>query len=127
MKTLTKQEWIIMEDLWANNPTFLSDMMLRLEGRLPWKRGTYQTYLRRMLDKEYISYVNIRGSRSYSPILQREDCIRRESEELMSVLKGDSTKMMLSFMIEKSGLDSADSQELKNLIDKLAAENEGGE
>jgi BlaI family penicillinase repressor len=119
--TLTKYEWMIMEALWQKQPMFLSEIMDGLKRTIPWKRTTYLTYLKRMCDKSFIGYEEIRGSRSYYPLVSREKCVQNESCQMITKMTDDSAKLFLTCMIQDSGLSQEAGDELKELIDTLAS------
>lgn len=121
-ETLSKQEWVIMEVLWHRSPMFLSELMEAMANSMDWNRSSYLTYLKRMADKGLIGYQTIRGSRCYSPLVRREDCIENESNYILSKLTEDGTRLLLVSMIQKSGLTEKDREELQNLIAKLGKE-----
>jgi BlaI family transcriptional regulator, penicillinase repressor len=118
-ETLSKQEWVVMEALWRRNPMFLSEIMEAMVNLVDWNRSSYLTYLKRMTDKGLIGYQTVRGSRCYSPLVQREDCIENESNYILSKLTEDGTRLLLVSMIQKSGLNEQDREELQTLIAKL--------
>ncbi len=118
-ETLSKQEWVLMEALWQRSPIFLSEIMEATETSVDWNRSSYLTYLKRMADKGLIGYTTVRGSRSYSPLVKREDCIENESSYILSKLTENSTRLLLASMIQKSGLSEKDRDELQELIIKL--------
>ncbi len=119
-ESLSRQEWVMMETLWHNSPMFLSQIMQAMEKSVDWTRSSYQTYLKRMTDKGLIGYDTIRGSRSYYPLVKREDCIENESQNILSKMTEDSTRLLLASMIQKSGLLEKDRVELAELIEKLS-------
>ncbi len=121
-ETLSRHEWSIMEVLWHRNPLFMSDIMEAMQVSLDWNRSSYQTYLKRMVDKGYVGYKTVRGSRSYFPLLGREDCVESESSAMLSKLTERSAKMFLASMIQKSGLTEQDRVELQALIAGLGGE-----
>lgn len=121
-ESLSKQEWIIMETLWQGSPMFLSDIMLAMARSVDWNRSSYLTYLKRMSDKGLIGYNTVRGSRSYFPLVGREDCIENESNYILSKLTENGTRLLLASMIQKSGLSNKDRDELQELIKKLSEE-----
>lgn len=118
-KNLTKQEWVIMETLWDKNPMFLSDIMEQMDKRVNWTRSTYLTYLKKMVSDGYIAYETIRGSRLYTPIVGREECMVNESRFLMSHMTNDSAMYFVTNMIKEGRLSEKDREELKSLIDEL--------
>lgn len=119
---LSRQEWVLMEALWQNAPMFLSEIMEATANSVDWNRSSYLTYLKRMADKGMIGYRMVRGSRSYSPLVRREDCIESESSYILSKLTENSARLLLVNMIQKSGLSEKDREELKELIEKLSGE-----
>lgn len=123
-ESLSKQEWVMMETLWQGSPMFLSEIMEAMAKSVDWNRSSYLTYLKRMTDKGLIGYETIRGSRSYYPLVKREDCIEKESSYILSKLTEDSTRLLLASMIQKSGLSDKDRDELQELIVKLSTEKE---
>ena len=123
-ESLSRQEWVIMETLWQGSPMFLSDIMEAMEKSVDWNKSSYLTYLKRMTDKGLIGYKTIRGSRSYFPLTQREDCIENESNYILSKLTEDSTRLLLASMIQKSGLSEKDRDDLQVLIERLGSQPE---
>jgi BlaI family penicillinase repressor len=121
-ETLTRQEWVLMEALWQKNPLFLSQIMDATANAVDWNRSSYLTYLKRMTDKGIIGYTNISGNRCYAPLVRREDCIDSESSYILSKLTEDSTRLLLASMIQKSGLNEEDRDELQALIAELGKE-----
>jgi len=118
-EALTKQEWVLMEALWQKNPLFLSQIMDATANAVDWNKSSYLTYLKRMTDKGLIGYTNISGNRCYAPLVNREDCIDSESRHILSKLTDDSTRLLLASMIQKSGLNETDRDDLQALIAKL--------
>jgi len=123
-ETLSKHEWVIMETLWQRAPMFLSEIMDAMQTSVDWNRSSYLTYLKRMTDKGYIGYETVRGSRRYSPLLQREDCVETESAAMLEKMTDKSAKLFLVSMVQKSGLSEDDRKELQKLIARLGEEPE---
>ena len=123
-EALSKQEWAVMETLWNNPPLFLSQIMEKTLGKLDWNSSSYLTYLKRMTEKEYISFKTISGNRCYFPAIQREDCIESERDYILSKLTDSSARLLLVSMIEKCGLAEKDRDELAGLIAKLSEDAE---
>lgn len=119
-ESLSRQEWVMMETLWQKKPLFLSEIMEAMATSVDWNRSSYLTYLKRMSDKGLIGYKTVRGSRSYYPLIRREECIETESKYILSKLTEDSTRLLLASMIQKSGLFEKDRAELQELISKLS-------
>lgn len=126
-ETLSKHEWVIMETLWQRAPLFLSDLMSAMETSVDWNRSSYLTYLKRMTEKGYIGYETVRGSRRYVPLIRREDCVAAESAAMLEKMTGQSAKLFLVSLVEKSGLSENDRAELQALISRLGEGQKEGE
>lgn len=123
---LSKPEWIIMEALWTDGPMFLSEVMDALTGKVDWAYTTCLTYLKKLVKEGFICYRVIRGSRRYEPAVSREDCMLNESRSLLSRMTDNSAVLFVSNMIKEGGLTREDRNELRDLIDQIASEEEGG-
>ncbi len=121
-ETLSRQEWVVMETLWQHSPMFLSEIMEAMAAAVDWNRSSYLTYLKRMIDKRLIGYETVRGSRRYYPLIDREEGVEKESRDLLSKMTEDSTRLLLASMIQKSGLNDKDRDDLQALIDKLSSQ-----
>ena len=108
-----------METLWNNSPLFLSEIMDAMQDKVNWTKSTYLTYLKKMAEKGYVGFKTIRGSRSYTPTVSREECMVRESRSLMSRMTEDSAMLFVTNMIRESSLTDEDREELKKLIEEL--------
>jgi len=91
-----------------------------------WNRSSYLTYLKRMTEKGYIGYDTVRGSRRYIPLIRREDCVAAESAAMLEKMTGQSAKLFLVSLVEKSGLGESDRAELQALIARLGEESKEG-
>lgn len=118
-ETLTKQQWAIMEALWQNSPVFLSELMDALRGKVSWTYTTFLTYLKKMVDRGFITYTTVRGSRRYEPAISREDCMVNESRSLLSRMTETSAALFVSNMIREGSLSKQDRDDLRGLIDEL--------
>lgn len=122
MTTLTRPEWILMNALWKESPLTLSGVIEAVEGQLDWKYTTYSTYLKRLCDKGIARYEMLGRDKFYYPAMERKNCIRAESESILERVTSTGVKDLLVCMIKDSDLSSDDVQDLKDLFDELADE-----
>jgi predicted transcriptional regulator len=120
--SLSKPEWTLMETLWNQSPMFLSEIMDAVNVKLNWKRTTYLTYLKKMTEDGLIGFEIIRNSRSYYPLVAREECAINESRSLMARMGDNASKIFLSNMIKEGHFTQEDRDDMKKLIDKLEQE-----
>ena len=125
-EVLTRQEWIIMETLWKRHPMFLSEIMEEMDKAVNWQKSTYSTYMRKLCDNSYVGFKTISGNRAYSPLAEREECVKNENRYVMSKLTDSSARLFLTCMIKESGLTEKDKIELQTLITSLGNQQKDG-
>jgi len=118
-ESLSKAEWLFMETLWEKNPLFLSEIMERMSQKVEWKKSTFSTYLKILTDEGYIGYQTIRNSRSYYPLVAREECAANESRSFLSRITDNTAKAFITTMIKEGSLSQDDRNDLKKLIEEL--------
>ena len=119
MITLTKPEWILMNTLWEKSPY----LVRCYRGR--WRSAGLEIYylfylLKTTMDKGVARYEMLGRDKFYYPAIDRNKCIRAESESILDRISGSGLKDLLVCMIKESSLSSEDMQELKELFDELA-------
>lgn len=117
--SLSKPEWTLMEALWNQSPMFLSDIMNTVNVKLNWKRTTYLTYLKKMTEEGLIGFDMIRNSRSYYPLIAREECAINASRSLMERMGDNASKIFLTNMIKEGNFTQKDRDDMKRLIEEL--------
>ena len=122
--SLSNQQWRIMEALWNNSPLYLSELRDALAGDVQWTHTTFLTYLKQLVQKGYVTYDVVRGSRRYSPAVSREDCVRQASRSLLSRMTDSSAALFVSHMIKDGSLSREDRNDLRELIDQLSEDAE---
>lgn len=124
---LSDQEWILMEVLWEQGPSFLSDIMNRTKDTLGWTRNTYMSYLKEMASSGLISWETVRGSRCYSAALTRQECAQMEGRSLLARMQRDTAGLFLMNMVREANLSEEALVNLHRLIDELEQEKGGNE
>ena len=118
--TLTYPEWMVMSALWGKKPQTLSEVIAAMGESMDWNYRTYASYLRKLCEKGFAG-VETRGRDNfYYPLVEKAECIRAESRDLLRKVSERSAKALLVCMIEESGLSPQDHEELKRLLDELA-------
>lgn len=114
MYDVSKQEWMILEALWENSPLYLADIMQALEGKLNWTHSTYLSYIRKMVEREYVGFQKVRGNRAYFAIAQQEECVEYQSNALLFMMRNKSAVMLINDLLAKTPMD-------EQAISRLAA------
>lgn len=119
MHDVSKQEWMILEALWEKSPLFLSDIMRMLEGKLDWTHSTYLSYIRKMLQREYIGFKLVRGSRAYYPVAMQAECVEYQGKLLTHMMSPKSARMLIADMIHRTDFDAHVKNELLELAGNI--------
>lgn len=85
---------------------------------------TVQTYLRRLETKGYVRAKLDGRIRVYSPRVKPRTVIRETIDDLIDRLFGGETLPLMRHLIEERGIDDADLDELRNILDRLTEESD---
>ncbi|MCI8478293.1 MAG: BlaI/MecI/CopY family transcriptional regulator [Oscillospiraceae bacterium] len=119
MKRLPDTELKVMKALWACGK---DTPRAALEGRLiscGWAANTVNTYLARLVDKQYVSVRRVGKSNLYTPLVSQEDYLAFDSRQVLSQLYGSSPRAFVA-ALARSGLSQKDVQDLRTLLDELS-------
>ena len=102
--TLSRNEWLVMEALWER-PSTLMELVRQLGQEPPgWAKSTTITTLRRMEDKGLVT-VEIHGrTKYYTPALERDKAVRRETRSFLDRVYQGSVGLMVSAMASEKAL-----------------------
>ncbi len=122
--SLTPAEWAVMSALWGREPQTLSEVIRTMRGKMEWNYRTYATYLNKLCEKGFVSFEARGRDKFYYAIVPKEACIHEESRSIMSKMDEAAAKDLLVCMIREGGLSRHDRDELRDLLNTLAAEND---
>ena len=112
---VTGNEWKIMELLWQG-PETLMEMVTRLGKSMNWSKSTVPTMIRRMTEKELITYHTEGRTKVFRAAVSREDVVAQETDSLLERAYRGSIGMMLSAMVSHKNLSKADIDELYAIL-----------
>lgn len=83
-----------------------------------------QTYLRRLEAKGYVRARRSGRTKVYQPKVEPTQVIRETVDDLMTRLFGGETLPLMLHLIEQRGITPAETQQLRQALDALEAEQE---
>lgn len=116
---LQQSEWIIMEQLWANQSMTIMQLFHALEEDPGWSKSTVNTMLKRMMDKEIISYEEGEKARQYYPLVSRDEVALAETESLLDKIYEGSVSLMMSTLVKKKKISKEEIEELYDILNGL--------
>ncbi len=116
---ITESEWSIMEALWENCPQTAPELAKALRPTTGWAENTVRTMLTRLVDKGALMVKeNASGTRTFTPVVKREDCVQAESESFMQRIFRGAAKPLLVHFASNTKLTPDEVHELKKLLDQ---------
>lgn len=112
---LSSSEWQVMECLWQR-PSTLMELVADLEKSVGWSKSTVATMVRRMEEKGIITYEEQGRTKTFRPILSREDVAARETNNLLRRAYSGSIGMLVNAMAQRNSLTKADIDELYEIL-----------
>lgn len=125
MKELSGAEWNIMESLWEYSPKVGSQIAADMVGRTGWSRSTTLTMLKRMTEKGLIACQDNGQMKVYSPLIEREVAVRKETDSFLKRVYQGSISMLVSGFVERQRLSREDLDELRQILDRAEEELHG--
>ena len=87
-----------------------------LSLRAGWSRSTTLTMLRRMTDKGLISCDEAGAVLQYSPLINRDVAVQRETGNFLKRVYNGSVSMLISAMAKEQKLTKSELEELKEIL-----------
>jgi predicted transcriptional regulator len=113
---LSNSEEKLMEHLWQLKKAFMKDLLEAYPQPKP-ATTTIATLLKRMIDKNFVSYSECGNSREYYPLVKKNDYFSKHVNRLISNFFNNSSSQFASFFTTETNLSESELQELKKIID----------
>ena len=119
---VTDSEWYVLDCLWQQSPQTAMELVEALSRRVGWAKSTTLTTLRRMEAKGLLAGETVGRSRRYTPLVDREAVILRETSGFLDRVYRGSVGLMVSTMARRQALTEEDLAQLRAILDQA----EGG-
>ena len=117
---LTNAEEQIMKMFWKLDKAFIRDIISEFPEPKP-AQTTVITLLKRMIDKNFVSYKQYGNSREYYPLIKKADYFSDNFNGLIKDFFNNSTAQFASFFANESDMNKEELEELRDLVDKRIA------
>ena len=119
---VTDSEWYVLDCLWQQSPQTAMELVEALSRRVGWAKSTTLTTLRRMEAKGLLAGETVGRSRRFTPLVDREAVILRETSGFLDRVYRGSVGLMVSTMARRQALTEEDLEVLRAIL----AQAEGG-
>ena len=116
--SLTNAEWNVMDCLWEKAPQSGREIIDTLKERVGWSKSTTLTMLKRMAEKQLISCESSQQVRMYSPCIESDDAVKKETENFLKRVYNGSVSLMVSAMTQKQELSEEEIRELFEILEQ---------
>ena len=123
MKTeLSDGEWTLMKALWEDAPMTITQLTAAMKDSTGWSKHTIISMLSRMEAKGAVKYQSNGRAKLYSPVLQREDAVKRETSHFMDKVFDGRMGVMLNAMMDSRPMTQEDLDELSAILERARGE-----
>lgn len=113
---ISEAELHVMEALWDRHPATSEELAETLLPRQDWQLATLKTLINRLLGKGAIAAEREGRRYLYSPVLQREEWLRSQSQHFLERCFGGRLSALVAHFAEERPLSDEDRRALKALL-----------
>ena len=106
-----------MHHLWESGKAFMKDILDAYDDPKP-ATTTVATLLKRLIDKEAISYREYGNSREYYPLVARDAYSRTQVSGLIRNFFNNSSAQFASFFASETDLSADELETLKTIVEQ---------
>ena len=115
--SISPAEWQIMEILWKE-PRTLMELVRTLTESEGWAKSTVTTLVRRLEQKKVIGYEAQGRTKTFYPLVSRDEVVAQQSESLLKRAYHGSLGLFVSSMVQRNNLSREDIDELYRILHK---------
>lgn len=119
---LSDSEWKILSELWRSEPMTIMQLTNVLKEETGWTKSTVITLLKRMEEKEAVTYSYSDGAKHYRSIIKREDVAVGETENFLKRMYNGSIGLMVNSLLNGKALSKEDINDLYRILDSADKE-----
>lgn len=117
--SITESEQIILEQLWKHGKLSIMQIVEALEETTGWSKHTIISFLKRMEEKQTVTYVVEGRTKYYSAVPKRSEVVIESAQSVLDRFFGGRMGLMVSYMADARKLTREDVDELYDLLEKL--------
>jgi len=122
--SITESEQIILEQLWKHGKLSIMQIVEALEETTGWSKHTIISFLKRMEEKQTVTYVVEGRTKYYSAVPKRSEVVIESAQSVLDRFFGGRMGLMVSYMADARKLTREDVDELYDLLEKLKEKDE---
>ena len=124
--TLTPAEWKVMRVVWEHKNCAARDVYQVTGEQHGWAASTAKTILRRLVDKGHLKTTRVGNSFLYTATRPALHALRGAADMLLENAASGTVGPLLAHMARRGNLSPRELNELRDLLDEMASDEEGG-
>src|SRR5688572_2834289 len=121
--SISDAEVEVLQQLWTEAPLSAQDIIERMEKNGTAHPKTIKTLINRLLTKGALRFKEENRKYQYFPVVKKTDFYRVKTDSFLNKLFDGELSPLVSFFSSQKKLSDKQIEELKQLIDKLEADN----
>lgn len=122
--SITDAEVVVLQQLWAEAPLSAQDIIERLKRHGTVHPKTIKTLINRLLNKGALRYKEENRKYLYMPVVRKTDFYRVKTESFLNKFFDGELSPLVTFFSSQKKLSEKQIEELKQLVDRLEADND---
>jgi predicted transcriptional regulator len=122
--SISDAEVVILQQLWSEAPLSAQEIIERLGRHGTVHPKTIKTLINRLLNKGALKYKEENRKYLYIPIVTKADFYRFKTESFLDKFFDGELSPLVTFFSSQKKLSEKQIDELKQLVDKLEADND---
>jgi predicted transcriptional regulator len=122
--SISDAEVEILQQLWTEAPLSAQDIIERLEKAGNAHPKTIKTLINRLLNKGALKFKEENRKYLYFPAIKKQDFYRHRTESFLDKFFDGELSPLVSFFSSQKKLSDKQIEELKQLVQKLEADND---
>ncbi len=118
LPAISQAEYEVMKIIWKYAPISTNDVVEKITRSSNWTPQTVQTLLSRLVKKGVLNYRKSSRVFIYTPLVQEEQYLEKESNMFLNKYYGGKLNSMLLNFLETDKLTEGDIVELRNLLNE---------
>ena len=121
---ISEAEYEVMKIVWKNAPVSTNEVTETLTSTTDWSPKTIQTMLKRLVNKDALTYVKEGRVFVYTPLVEEDEYISQKSSSFLSRYYDGELTSMVSAYLENDRLSDEEISELRSLLDRRSSHKE---
>lgn len=115
---ISEAEYEVMRIIWKYAPISTNEIIEKLAPTTSWNPKTIQTLIKRLVNKQAITYEKQSRVFVYTPLVKENEYISQESTSFLKKYYNGTISSMLSAYLENDQLSDAEIDDLRTLLTK---------